>query len=315
MVTAADIIRAPLSCALREELRGGLAVIGNLDGVHPGHQALVKEGVKLAAAQQATPAVVVFDPHPRSAFDPETPPFLLTRTETKAQILGQLGIKWLFVLPFVQELYTQTPETFVKHTLREILGLKGLLTGTDFKFGAGRSGDADALARLAAEVGMAAHAIHPVIAPGGLKYSSSSVRQALREGKPEDAAKLLGRDFLIRGEVIEGRKLARTLNFPTANIPLGPYVRPHYGVYVVSAVDDDKRHPGIANIGVRPTVDGETELLEVHLLDYEGDLYGQTLDIELHAFLRPEQKFVGLEALKAQIAEDVGRARAWHAQA
>ncbi|MEM9234880.1 MAG: riboflavin kinase, partial [Pseudomonadota bacterium] len=223
MVAPAEIVHVPLNCVLAPPYRGAVAVIGNVDGVHRGHQELIKQGVAAAKAAEAPSAVVVFDPHPRQAFDPGTPPFILMRLPTKAQILGELGVRFLFVLPFIEALYTQTPETFVKHTLGEIMGVKGIVTGTDFRFGAGRSGDIDALARLAAEIGMSTHAIEPVLIPDGEKYSSSAIRQALRDGDPQTATRLLGRPFIIHDEVLEGRKLARTLDFPTANIDLGPY--------------------------------------------------------------------------------------------
>lgn len=312
MVEPAEIIRVPLHCPLQETWRGSLAVIGNLDGVHLGHQTLVREGVRLAAAVDAPPAVVVFEPHPRKVFQPQTPPFQLTCTHTKAEILGSLGVERLFVLPFIEALYTQTPETFVKHTLSEIMGLVGMVTGTDFKFGAGRAGDVDALARLAEEAGMQAHAITPVIAEDGEKYSSSGIRHALQEGNPEEAARMLGRPFLVRGEVVPGRKLARSLDFPTANIPLGDYVRPKYGVYAARLIHQGETLPGIVNIGMRPTVDGTKELLEAHVFDQQIDLYGQTVDVELLHFVRPEQKFDGIDALKAQIEKDAVAVRAWH---
>ncbi|WP_370338186.1 bifunctional riboflavin kinase/FAD synthetase [Parvularcula marina] len=312
MVEPAKIIRVPLECALGDAYRGALAVIGNMDGVHRGHQELIRHGVTLAQKADCPAAVVIFDPHPRQVFQPDTPPFLLTGIETKARILGELGVTWLFVLPFIEALYTQTPETFVKHTLGNIMGLKGIVTGTDFKFGAGRSGDVAALARLAGEVGMSADTIEPVLTKEGEKFSSSGIRLALQNGEPEIAAHMLGRPFVIRGKVIEGRKLARTLDFPTANVSLGDYVRPTFGVYVVSAEVDGTSHAGIANIGRRPTVDGETERLEVHLFDFDGDLYGETIDVSLLSFLRPEQKFDGLDELKAQIHKDVAAAKAWH---
>lgn len=312
MVNSAKIIRVPLECPLAPANRGAMAVIGNLDGIHLGHQELVYKAVAIAEKAGAPAAVVVFDPHPRKVFQPSAPPFILTQIETKARLLYRLGIDLLYVLPFNDQLRTQTPETFVKHTLGEIMGLSGMITGTDFRFGAGRSGDVKALMRLATEAGMTAHAIEPVIAPGGEKFSSSNIRQALREGHPEEAVRMLDRPFAIRGEVIEGKKLARTLDFPTANISLGDYVRPKYGVYAVTLIHDDQRYPGVANIGVRPTVGGATELLEVHMFQFEGDLYGETVEVELHSFLRPEEKFDGLDALKAQIAKDTADARQWH---
>ncbi len=304
---AAELIRAPLDCDIAEPYRGTVAVIGNLDGVHIGHQALIREAVELAGDKTA--AAITFVPHPRQVFRPDDPPFLLTDEETKADLLGALGIKIVFALPFIEALYKQTPEEFVRLTLGQRLGVSGIITGKDFQFGAGRAGNADSLKELAEDLGITARAITPVIGPSTEKYSSSSVRAALRGGDPVTAATLLGRPWSIRGEVIEGRKLARQLEFPTANIPLGDYVRPQFGVYAVEVTTADGNHHGVANIGVRPTVDGQTEMLEVHVFDFEGDLYGQKLDVALIAFLREERKFDGIDQLKEQIARDSERAR------
>ncbi|ADM08607.1 riboflavin biosynthesis protein RibF [Parvularcula bermudensis HTCC2503] len=313
-MTIAEVLHAPLECDVAAPYRGAVSVIGNLDGVHRGHQALIGRAKERAEAASRPLAVTVFDPHPRRVFSPEGPPFLLTKLETKAEILGSLGVDYVFVLPFNDYLRTQTPETFVRHTLAERLGLHTIITGTDFRFGAGRSGDCTALARHAAASGMQAEAISPVLAPGTEKYSSSGIRAALQAGDPQKAARWLGRPWSILGTVEQGRQLARTLDFPTANISLGPYVRPKFGVYATSTLIDGERVPGVANIGVRPTVDGTAEWLEVHLFDVAADLYGRALDTQFLAFLRPEQKFDGIDALKAQIATDGALARNIHAQ-
>ena len=307
----ATLINAPLHCNVADAHRGHVAVIGNMDGVHLGHQALVKETLTQAASVNAPAAAIVFEPHPRKVFRPDTPPFQLTDLETKRQILGRLGVKTIFVLPFIEGLHNQTPAEFVSVTLAQRLGVKGIVTGSDFQFGAGRAGNADALSRLAQHVGLFAHAVTPVLLSEDEKYSSSGVRAALRDGKIETAAKMLGRPWVIRGPVIEGRRLARTLDFPTANIPLGDYVRPKFGVYAVNATTTDGSYHGVANIGVRPTVDGTQEMLEAHLFDFAGDLYGQTVNIAVRHFIRPEQKFDGLPALKAQIADDAKTAAQW----
>lgn len=307
MVTSPMIIRAPLHCDLEDAYRGAIALIGNLDGVHLGHQELVRQAIKFAGA--APTAAIVFEPHPRRVFQPDTPPFLLTDLETKADLLTALGVSQVFVLPFVEDLFRQTPEIFIKNTLHERLGVVGIVTGSDFQFGAGRAGDANALKALAEDVGMRALAVDPVPTSSGEKYASSTIRQALREGEPEVAATHLGRPFAVNGIVIEGRKLARTLNFPTANMSLADYVRPKFGVYAVRTHFQGHVFDGVANIGVRPTVDGTAELLEVHLFDADQDLYGQSLYVELIHFLRPEQKFDDLEALKTQIAKDAAEAR------
>lgn len=313
MVEAAQLVHAPLHCDIAPALRGHIAVMGNMDGVHRGHQMLVQRTVDLAREAGAPSAAIVFEPHPRRVFQPDGPPFQLTDLTTKQALLGDLGIKTVFALPFIEALYKQTPAQFVTENLHQRLGLSGIVTGTDFQFGKGRSGNAEALAELAASVGMTAHAIEPLVADGDEKLSSSAVRAALREGHVEAANHILGRPWAIRGPVTEGRKLARTLDFPTANIPLGDYLRPRFGVYIISATVNGETFAGVANIGVRPTVDGTHEVLEAHLFDFDRDIYGAQADIQLHHFLREEQKFDGLPALKAQIAEDAEAARAWHA--
>lgn len=315
-MVAAEIIRAPLACRLVDKYRGAVAVIGNMDGVHRGHQALVRAGVDMAVASNAPAAVVTFEPHPRRVFQPDAPPFLLTRLSTKARVLGALGIEFLLTLPFIEDLYRKSPAEFVAEDLQEILGLAGIVTGEDFRFGSGRTGDAPTLAGLANAAGITARIISPVADQGSTeKISSSAVRTALSDGDPGRAMHLLGRPWSIEGEVMEGRRLARTLDFPTANVPLGAYLRPKFGVYAITANVGGALHKGVANIGVRPTVDGKDALLEAHLFDFDEDLYGRTIDVSILEFLRPEQRFEGLDALKAQIAADVGRARHFHGAA
>lgn len=308
-MTLPRILHPALHCDTAPAHRGHVAAMGNMDGVHLGHQALLA-----AAKAQAGPAplaAIVFDPHPRAVFQPDAPPFLLTDLETKAALMGVQGVQTLFVLPFVPDLYQQSPAQFVSTTLKQRLGLVGIVTGQDFQFGAGRAGDAGALKALAEREGMQAHAITPVDAPSGIKYSSSTIRQALRDGDPALAAAHLGRPWTVRGTVVEGRRLARTLDFPTANLSLGDYLHPQYGVYVISAQIDGQTRKGVANIGIRPTVDGTAPMVEAHFFDLDQDLYGQSLEVALHHFLRAEQKFDGLDALKAQISKDAAAARAW----
>ena len=309
MVEPFPLLHVALECDLAPPHRGMVAVIGYMDGVHLGHQVLIK-AAKEAAGDRPL-AAIVFEPHPRRVFQPDTPPFLLTDLETKASLLHAQGVTSVFALPFAEALYKQSPEEFVGTTLHQRLGVAGIVTGTDFQFGAGRSGDAAALKALAEGHGMTAHAITPVPDPSGIKYSSSTVRQALRDGDPATATLHLGRPWQVRGEVIEGRRLARTLNFPTANLLLSEYVRPQYGVYVIRAHTARGLIGGVANVGVRPTVDGAEERLEAHLFDFDEDLYGEHLHIDVLHFLRPEQKFDGLDALKAQITKDGEAARAW----
>lgn len=288
-------------------------MLGNLDGVHKGHQALLKAGQEMANDVGAPLAAVTFEPHPRRVFNKDAPPFVLTPLAAKAELLEKAGAEHVFALPFIPELSSQTPEEFVRRTLYDTLGLKGILTGEEFQFGKGRAGDPAALAKLAKPLGMTAKAIAPV-GKGEQKFSSSQAREALRQGKPQAAAEVLGYQWFLDGTVSEGRKLARQLGFPTANIVLGDVLRPLYGVYAVMAELGDQSFPAIANIGVRPTVDGQEERLEVHLFDWDGDLYGKALRCRFVQFLREERPMDGLDALKAQIAEDCLAARAVLAQ-
>ena len=289
-------------------------MLGNLDGVHRGHQALIAAAAALASERGAPLAAVTFEPHPRRAFDPDTPPFLLTTLEQKADILRGLGCQTVFALPFTRDLYALSPEAFVADILVGVLGLSGVVVGDDFRFGAKRAGDADALTALGAAHGLAVRTLGVEgDGTGAEKFSSTTARQALREGRPEDATHVMGRPFAVRGAVLTGRKLARQLDFPTANVALGPdLVRPRYGVYAVEADAGGAAYQGVANLGVRPTVDGETELLEANLFGFEGDLYGQTIEVRLLGFLRPERRFDGVDALRAQIARDVAAARGAH---
>ena len=303
-----SLVRAPLACAVREDLRGAVAVIGNLDGVHRGHQALIDAARRLADDERAPLGAVTFAPHPRRAFDADAPPFLLTTLDQKADLLGGLGCEPVFALPFGSELASMSPERFVGDVLAGTLGLRGAVVGEDFRFGAKRAGDAGRLLALAGGAGMVAEAVS--VAGGTQKWSSTTARQALRDGDPQGAAAVLGRPFAVRGTVVEGRRLARTLDFPTANIDLGEYVRPAYGVYAVTArLPGGEAAGGVANIGVRPTVDGQTERLEAHLFDWSDDLYGREIEIALRAFLRPERPFDSVEALRTQIGRDAVAAR------
>jgi len=282
--------------------------MGNFDGVHRGHRALLGEGAALASELRSPLAAVTFEPHPRRVFNADAPSFILTPLAAKAELLCDGGAKTVFALPFAEQLFKQTPQEFVTGVLHQTLGLKGVVTGADFQFGAGRSGTAETLAEIASGLGLAYRSVTPV-GSGQDKWSSSQARDALRQGDVSAARAVLGYDWFIDGKVAEGRRLARTLGFPTANVILGDVIRPLYGVYAVRAEVDGQSYPGVANIGVRPTVDGKEERLEVHLFDFDGDLYGKTMRTRFIDFLREERPMAGLDALKAQIAEDSAKAR------
>ncbi|MFZ4690023.1 MAG: bifunctional riboflavin kinase/FAD synthetase [Polymorphobacter sp.] len=291
-------------------MRGGVVALGNFDGFHLGHQAVVGRALALARERGVPALVASFDPHPARLFKPDLPPFALTTVKQRLDLLEAFGVDAAVMIPFTRELAALSAEDFVAQWLVRRLGVSGVVTGGDFTFGSARSGDTAQLAELGAAHGFTAEVVAPVSDGTGI-LSSSRVRSFLRAADPEAAAALLTRPFTISGIVEHGAKLGRTLGFPTANMRLGDYQRPAYGVYAVIAVlPDGRRVPGVANLGIRPMISPPVELLETWLLDWSGDLYGQTLGIELHAFLRPEYKLDGLEALKAQIARDADAARA-----
>ncbi|WP_421857465.1 bifunctional riboflavin kinase/FAD synthetase [Oceanicaulis sp.] len=292
--------------------RGCVAALGNFDGVHRGHRAVIATACAFAQTLDAPCAGAVFSPHPRQVFAPDAPPFLLMNDHQRARALKQAGAEAVFHIPFSKAMAAMTPDAFVRVVLAEGLGLKGVVTGADFCFGKDRAGDATALKALGARYGVAvtiAEAVNLDDASG--KISSTNVRNALREGDVKAAAALLERPFAIEGVVSKGDQRGRLLGFPTANIGLGEYLRPKFGVYAVRAhLPSGDSVAGVANLGSRPTVEGTEARLEAHLFDFEADLYGQTLEVELIDFIRPEQKFDGLEALTAQIAADSATARA-----
>jgi riboflavin kinase/FMN adenylyltransferase len=296
-----------------DDARGGAVALGNFDGVHRGHQALI--GVAAAAAQSLGAPLVVatFEPHPRSFFAPHDPPFRLTPFRSKAQLLQALGVDVLIVLIFDRSMSHVGAEEFVRNVLVDGLGVRQVTVGDDFRFGHRRGGDVALLARMGKEFGFTVSRVQPVGAADGEVYSSTRVREYLTAGKPAHAAALLGRPFEIEGRVTQGDQRGRTLGFPTANLGLDDYLRPAFGVYAVRAGIGDGDAPewidGVANLGVRPTVDGEQLLLETHLFDFGRDIYGEHLRIALIEYIRAERRFDGLDALKAQIAEDCATAR------
>jgi len=296
--------------ALPQPVRGGIVALGNFDGFHAGHQAVVGRALALAREAGLPALVASFDPHPARLFKSELPPFALTSIGQRFDLLAKFGIDAAVLIPFDRELAALSAEDFVTQWLVRRMGVTGVVTGGDFTFGSNRSGDTAQLAALGEVHGFTAEVVAPV-ADGGGTISSTRIRSLLRAADPAGAAQLLTRPFTIRGAVEHGAKLGRTLGFPTANMRLGDYVRPAYGVYAVMVrVPGGKRIKGVANLGIRPMIEPPVELLETWLLDWEGDLYGKTLEVELIAYLRPEMKLAGLEALKTQIAADAEAARA-----
>lgn len=302
-------IRLDAREALPEALRGAIVALGNFDGFHLGHQAVVGRAVERARAEGRRALVATFDPHPMRFFKPDTPWFRLTTLEQRAELMQQAGADALLVFTFDAALAGESAEAFVRSRLLEQIGAGGVVTGADFTFGKGRSGDVAVLAALGQELGFSTDTVGAVTLDGE-KVSSTSIRAALREGRPRDAARLLTRPFTIRGEVRHGDKLGREIGYPTANVDLGNYLRPAYGIYAVRVTLEDGRVvDGAANLGIRPSFDPPKELLEPYLFDFSGDLYGQTIDVALIDYLRTEAKFDSLEALKAQMAADCDRAR------
>lgn len=298
-----------------------MVAVGNFDGVHRGHQAVIGDAVRRAHAGRTPAQVLTFEPHPRRFFKPDTPPFQLTRLRTKARVLATIAVDDLFVLRFNQEMANYTAEAFIDRFLIQDLKARHVVVGYDFVFGKGRTGNPELLkARLAAN-GIGITIMAPVKAaelaavdadPESAVISSTGVRDALRAGDPAAAALLLGRPFEIEARVQRGDARGRQLGFPTANLWLGDYLRPALGVYAVRVGIDDQAesHRGVANLGLRPTFGGLAEpRLEVHLFDFNGDLYGRRLRVELVQFLRPERKFPDIAALKEQIAHDATAAR------
>lgn len=287
-----------------------IAAVGNFDGVHIGHQRLLAETASFAAARGAEPAAVVFDPHPRRFFQPDAPPFLLTTPARREKLLLVHGALSVETLRFDAALAASTPEEFVVRILKNELALAGVVVGSEFRFGEKRAGDAAALSSLGSAAGLDIRIVDPERdGAGGEKIGSSAIRAAIAGGRMAEAALMLGRSWAVEGVVEKGQALGRTIGFPTANFGLGAIIEPRRGVYAVHATIAGRAWPGVANFGRRPTVGAPAPLLETHLFDFSGDLYGKALEISFAEFIRDERKFDGVEALRAQIAEDCDAAR------
>ncbi len=299
---------------LPADLRGAAVAIGNFDGLHLGHREVIEEAGRIGRSAGIPWAVLTLEPHPRSLFEPDAPPFRLTPAPMKVRLIEQLGPEMLVIVPFDAAFSRTQPRAFVERVLVHGLGARHVVCGHDFAFGHGRKGTPELLLWLGDEFDFGFTCVQEVKDLDGEPYSSTRIRDYLRHGRPGDAARLLGRPFEIEGEVTKGDQRGHALGFPTANLRLGEYLRPANGVYAARARwregGNELVRPGVANLGVRPTFGGGVEpLLEVHLFGFAGDLYGRTLAVQLIDYLRPEKKFDGLEHLRAQIAEDCARAR------
>ena len=302
--------RLSSSSAVPVALRGGVVALGNFDGFHLGHQAVVGRAVERARAARAPAIVATFDPHPMRYFKPDTPYFRLTSLDQRQKLFGEAGVHAMYVFDFDAVLAELSAEEFVTQRLVEHLGVAGVVTGEDFTFGKGRTGDIAMLRWLGNKHGFTVDTMAPVKL-GGETVSSTRIRDALKSRAPRAAARLLTRPYTIEGIVRHGDKLGRTIGFPTANIDMANYLRPTYGIYAVRGrLADGRRLDGAANLGVRPTFDPPKELLEVHFFDFSGDLYGQTIAVELIDYIRAEEKFDSLDALTAQMDVDCVEARA-----
>ena len=289
-------------------LRGATVALGNLDGVHLGHVAVLR------AAHGARPdlplAALTFEPHPREHFRPDDPPFRLSLLPAKAEALGAAGAHIVYALAFDAAMAAMPAESFIEDVLHLGLGVKHLACGADFTFGHRRGGNVAFLAEEAERRGIGLTVVPPVVDEQG-PISSSDIRRVLQDGYPERAAQKLGRPWEICGEVFHGDRLGRELGWPTANILLGRQLEPARGVYAVRVkLAAGTKLSGVANVGRRPTLGGDpVTRLEVHLFDWSGDIYGQEISVSLLRFLRPDAKFDGLPALKAAIAADAAEAR------
>ncbi|MGG7566631.1 bifunctional riboflavin kinase/FAD synthetase [Rhodovulum sp. DZ06] len=295
--------------AVRAEDRGAAVALGNFDGVHRGHQTVI-DAARAHAGPEAPLGVVTFEPHPRAFFAPGAPPFRLLTADARAHRLAKLGVERLFVIPFNADLAGLAPADFAGRVLGDGLGVSHVAVGADFRFGKGRAGDAEGLATLGADHGFGVTAV-PLLG-GEDAFSSTAIRTALAEGRPEEAAHMLGHLHRIDGEVIHGEKRGRELGFPTANMSLDGLHQPKFGVYAVTVdvLDGPSkgRYRGAASIGVRPQFGSYAPNLEVFLFDFSGDLYGAELSVGLVAFLRGEAKFEGVEALVEQMGADCEKA-------
>jgi riboflavin kinase / FMN adenylyltransferase len=303
---------------LAPEDRGSSAAIGNFDGVHRGHQVLIGDALKARAASGAPLGVITFEPHPRRHFRPDAPPFRLTTAVEKARILEGLGVELLYQLRFDASLAGMEAEDFVRDVLVGGLGIRHIVVGADFHFGRGRRGDAVLLRRMSGELGFGV-TIHEMIGDETGEFASTALRVLIEEGRCREAARQLGRWHTISGHVIEGDRRGRTLGYPTANLDFGEQLIPRYGIYATRVTVHDGPHRGtyggVASIGERPTFGVNRPNFEVHLFEFDGDLYGAGMSAGLVQRLRGEARFECVDELIAQMDRDSAEARAVLAEA
>ena len=292
--------------------RSAAAAIGNFDGVHLGHQAVIDAARQIAKDGGAPLGIVTFEPHPREVFAPKAPPFRLMNAETRSHRLEKLGVDCLYELPFDQNLAGLTPEAFAQEVVADGLGLAHVVVGEDFRFGKARAGNVHDLEAFGTRMGFGVSTL-PLVESDGGEVSSTGIRRALTDGRPRDAAAMLGHWHRIDGPVMHGEKRGRGLGYPTANMSIAGLHPPCFGVYAVKADVLDGEHQGsydgAASIGIRPMFGENRANLETYIFDFDGDLYGARLSIALVEFLRPEMKFNAVDDLVSQMAADCAEAR------
>jgi riboflavin kinase/FMN adenylyltransferase len=293
-----------------QAMRGAVIALGNFDGFHLGHQAVVNRAIALGFHLRRPVMVATFEPHPVKFFHPDVPPFRLTSLDQRLALFAHAGADAMLVFRFGAELAAMDADGFVAEVLVKRIGAAGIVTGDDFSFGKGRTGDVALLGRLCEAHGVIAEAV-PQVVLDGRRVSSGRVRDALVAADPGAATRLLTRPFAVQGAVQRGDgRGGPELGWPTANLSLDDYQRPAYGIYAVRVrLEDDTEYAGVANLGVRPTFEPPVELLEAHLFGFEGDLYGRTIEVSLHHYIRAEEKFSDLRALAARMEEDAAEAK------
>ena len=292
-----------------EALRGAVIALGNFDGFHRGHQAVVAHARAIAQAEARPLIVATFSPHPSRIFHPDTPFFRLTTLDQRERLFAAAGADAILVFTFDRAMAAVSADDFITDWLVARFGAAVVVTGQDFTFGSGRSGDIALLRTRGVQLGLRAEAVGAVSDAEG-PISSSRIRDALQNGDCETATRLMTRPFAIEGVVEHGDKLGRSIGYPTANIPFDRYLRPRFGIYAVRGhMPDGRVVGGAANLGIRPTFDPPKELFEPHFFDFSGDLYGHTIEVDLIHYIRPEAKFDSLDALVAQIEADCAEAK------
>jgi len=301
--------RLTLAGGIPETLKGSIVALGNFDGFHLGHQAVVGRAIARAFHERRPAIVATFDPHPVKFFRPDVPPFRLTTLDQREALFAHAGADAMLVFEFNPGLASMDAEDFVADVLAGQIGATGVITGDDFSFGKGRTGDPALLKMLGDRHGVAAEAV-PQVLLDGERISSGRIREALVDGDTATATHMLSRDYAIEGVVQRGDARGRALGYPTANVELADYQRPKYGIYAVRVtLDDGAEHPGVASLGVRPTFEPPQEMLEAYLFGFDGDLYGRRIEVALHAFIREEKKFDRVDDLVAEMRKDEAAAR------